>query len=119
MQAEENALYSISFFRDVDGTEPVKDYLENLKQKERDKAFVYIQMLSRNGPMLKRPYADNLGGGLGLWELRPGRHRILYFFYARRVIILCHAFLKKTDSIPEKEINIAIKRKDLVKRGCL
>lgn len=64
--------------------------------------------------------ADNLGGGLGLYELRPDRNRILYCFHRRTQVLLLHAFLKRTDDIPQREIEIALKRKaDYLEREAL
>jgi hypothetical protein len=59
------------------------------------------------------PFADYLGDRTGLYELRPGRHRVLYFFFVRSKVILLHAFLKKTDEIPKRDIEIALERKEI------
>ena len=109
-------MYSIRFFRDDVGGEPVREYLDTLPTNQKMKIDAYLQVLSKNGPNLRRPYADNLGRGLGLWELRPGRHRILYFFHDREIIILSHAFLKKTWEIPKRDVAIAFRRKQIFER---
>ena len=62
---------------------------------------------------MRRPFADYLGEKTGLYELRPGRHRVLYFFYIRNKVVLLHAFLKKTNTIPERDIEIALHRKEI------
>ncbi|GEM_PF-652562 len=103
--------YDIEFYRDDDGSEPVRAYIEQLVPDQKIKILAYLKVLAEFGPSLKRPYADNLGGGLGLWELRPARHRIIYFYHERTVIVLAHVFLKRTDAIPSREIAMALKRK--------
>ena len=103
--------FEIILYKDDQGFSPVGDYIGSLTKKQQNKVFAYADRLGQFGFNLKRPAADNLGGGLGLYELRPDRHRILYFFHHRSEIILVHAFLKRTDEIPHKEIKIALKRK--------
>jgi len=50
-----------------------------------------------------------------VFELRvrgqEGHIRILYFFYYRQEIVFTNGFIKKTDKIPIKEIQLAKQRK--------
>jgi len=59
--------------------------------------------------------SKKIQGIKGLFELRiRGKNVITRFFYCYRkdkIIILLHAFIKKTQKIPNKELDIAIKRK--------
>jgi phage-related protein len=42
---------------------------------------------------------------------------VLYYFVLKDAVILLHAFLKKTDAVPQKEIDVAKERmKDLNRR---
>lgn len=45
-------------------------------------------------------------------KVRPGRHRIIYSFYQRTNILLLHALLKKSDKLPQTDIDLALKRKE-------
>jgi phage-related protein len=109
--------FEIFYFADERGKVPVRDYLFSLPEKERAKVAAYITYLSEEGPRMRRPHADYLGDRKGLYELRPGRHRIIYFFFLRNKIILLHSFMKKTDAIPQKDIEIALRRKEIVERN--
>lgn len=80
---------------------------------KKQKCTPTLKHLSGVGYKMRRPFADYLGGKTGLYELRPGRHRVLYFFFIRNKVVLLHAFLKKTDAIPEKDIEIALGRKEI------
>ena len=91
---------------------PVENYIHALNKKDQDKILEYYRHLEAEGRSIRRPAADYLGGKTGLYELRPGRHRILYFLLGRDKAVLLHAFLKRTDKIPMSEIKIAMKRKD-------
>lgn len=62
---------------------------------------------------MRRPYADYLRDGI--YELRvkfsSNNYRVLYFFVVRERIVLTHGFVKKSNKVPEKEIEKAIKYK--------
>lgn len=104
-------MFEVILYEDEKGISPVGEYIKKLTEKQQNKILAYIDRLVDLGFNLKRPTADSLGEGSGLYELRPDRHRILYFFHKRTQIILLHAFLKRTEAIPQKEITIALKRK--------
>lgn len=96
-----------------------EEYIARLPEREQYKVTAYFRRLEAEGYNLRRPVADNLGHGLGLWELRPGRHRFLYFFHEQTIVVVAHAFLKKTRDIPKAEIAIALKRKKEYEEGLL
>ena len=97
--------------------EEAERYIVHLPRQQQNKVTAYLRRLETEGFNLRRPLADNLGHGSGLWELRPGRHRFLYFFHKRVIIVVAHAFLKKTDNIAQTEINLALKRKREYEEG--
>ena len=105
--------HDILYFVDEKGNAPVREYIVHLPFQERVKVFAYLKHLSEIGYQMRRPFSDYLGGKTGIYELRPGRHRVLYFFIQKGKIILLHAFLKRTDQIPEREIEIALARKEI------
>ena len=113
-------MFEVIFYKDEKGYSPIREYISSLPKTQQNKIIAYIDRLAQFGFNLKRPTADNLGGGLGLYELRPDRNRILYCFHRRTQIILLHAFLKRTEGIPEREIKTALKRKaDYLEREAL
>lgn len=59
-----------------------------------------------NGTRLGENITKYLGNDI--WELRPGRNRVLYFFYKNDTFILLHHFLKKTQKTPKRELDKAI-----------
>jgi phage-related protein len=77
------------------------------------------ELLMEFGPNLRMPHSRAMGGGL--FELRAhGREGIgrafFCFIIGQRVLIL-HAFVKKTDVTPDKELKIARKRLKEVPNG--
>jgi putative component of toxin-antitoxin plasmid stabilization module len=74
------------FFKEVDGTVPVRDWLLELRQR-RPRAFAKcvarLDRLIELGFELRRPEADMLRDGIYELRAREGRvnYRILYFFH--------------------------------------
>lgn len=98
--------YEVKFYVDSRGNSPVLDYIEGLSLKEKAKVLRYIEFLRVNKGVLDEPYAKHIRGKIR--ELRVdfsrNRHRIFYFTFVNKRIILLHAFLKKTTKTPENEI---------------
>ena len=105
--------FEVLYFVEEKEKVPVQAYIKRLPERERAKVYAYLKHLSEVGFQMRRPFADYLGAKTGLYELRPGRHRIFYFFMIKNKAILLHVFLKKTDEIPEREIDIALARKKM------
>lgn len=102
--------YRIVYYVSPDGREPVKDYINSLPIKEQAKIFAFIQYLKEQKGYLNEPYSKHIKGKIR--ELRVGfahnYHRIFYFTFFGKKIILLHAFLKKTEKTPKREINEAM-----------
>ena len=116
-------MYSIKFYRDKDGNEPLKEYLSDLgRRKDKDsrinfnKIRDYVKSLSLYGKELGEPYIKHLDGEI--WELRPLRNRILFFGFDGEQFILLSHFIKKTQKTPKREIEKAKRlMKDYMERS--
>lgn len=102
------------FFKEDDGTVPVRDWLVKLQTRQRRafaKCVVRIRRLAELGHELRRPEADLLRDGIYELRAREGRvnYRLLYFFHGRNVAVLTHA-LTKEDKVPKGEIDRAVER---------
>jgi len=110
---EERKIYKIKFYVSALGDCPFEEFLENAGTKVEVKFAKLLKILSYEGPNLKRPYADMLKSGIR--ELRvifsSNQYRGLYFFFHGDYIIVTHGFVNKTDSVPEHEIDLAIRYK--------
>ena len=71
-----------------------------------------VELLAKHGPALRLPHSRSLGQGL--LELRPrgraGIGRAMYCFVKGRRVIVLHAFTKKTQKTPARDLKIARKR---------
>ncbi len=103
--------YEVQYYVDSKGRVPVREYIDKLNLKEKAKVFKYIDFLRQNDGKLDEPYSRHIEGKIR--ELRVdfhrNRHRIFYFTFVGRKIILLHVFLKKTAKTPVSEINQAKK----------
>lgn len=116
-------MYSVKFYKDKNGNEPVKEFLRELGEKTDKNSRVnfnkirdYIKVLGMYGTRAGEPFVKHLSGDI--WELRPLRNRILFFGYDGRQFILLSHFIKKTQKTPQREIEAAEKRmKDYIERS--
>jgi phage-related protein len=103
----------VVFFRDEDGESPILGWLDSLPTKVQDKCTVRIERLAELGHEMRRPEADYLSGGI--YELRAKHsginYRMLYFFYGKNRVVVTHGFSKQRPRVPEREINLARRRK--------
>lgn len=74
--------YKVIFYKDEKGYIQLKELIDSLQPKVRSKIKKIIDLLTDEGPNLKRPYSDYLTEGIR--ELRvkfsPNEYRALYFF---------------------------------------
>ena len=115
--------YNVLFYRNEQGEEPVRDYLNELvKKKDKDsriklnKIRDYVKILRIYGTRAGKPYVKHIEGDI--WELRPLRDRIFFVAWINNSFVLLHQFMKKTQKTPKREIKQAQKEyADLQKRG--
>lgn len=104
------------YFYQENGSAPVKEWLEELRTKDRKgfaKCAARLQELFQYGHELRRPAADILRDGI--YELRAKnghvQYRILYFFHGRNAVVLTSGFTKEGSAVPPTEIERALRRK--------
>lgn len=78
-----------------------------------------VELLVEHGPSLRMPHSKAFGDGL--FELRPrgkaGIGRAFYCFLVGKRVVVLHAFIKKSQQTPERELNLARKRFKEVQNG--
>jgi phage-related protein len=107
------------FYRQADGSVPVKRWLGGLRRTDRGgfaKCVERIQRLAALGHELRRPHADFLRDGI--YELRARRgtvnYRVLYFFHGKGVAVLAHGLTKK-GKVPKADIDRVIRRRNALR----
>ena len=78
-----------------------------------------VELLCEYGASLRLPHSRAFGDGL--FELRPrgrtGIGRAFYCFMVGRRITVLHAFIKKTQQTPDRELKLARKRLKELQNG--
>jgi phage-related protein len=104
----------IRYYQTLGGRSPVEDFLLGLPEATRLEVADAILLLE-SGQALEMPLSRNLAGiRPGLYELRfrdkAGQVRVIYYLKKGDAIYLVHAFRKKTQTIPRRELDIIHKR---------
>jgi phage-related protein len=117
-------MYEVEFFCDKNGKSEIVEYLDALGEKadtsktdriNRDKILAYIIALKEYGTRIGQPTVKHIDGSI--WELRPINNRIFFFYWKDNKFVLLHHFVKKTNKIPQREIeNARSKMKDIIER---
>lgn len=107
--------WKVRFYQTARGEYPVKKLLDSLDRPAFAKVSKIIFLLRDYGPILRQPYSKKVQKNL--FELRvPGAVaiRIIYCCVGGEYYLL-HAFKKKTQKIPRRELKIALDRmKELI-----
>ena len=107
-------MFNIEFYENNKGESELWDFIETLrKQSDSNKdsriqfkqIVFYIELLQNNGTRLPEKITKHLDDGI--WELRPGNNRVVYFFFQDDTFVLLHHFRKKTQKTPKREIEKA------------
>ena len=103
--------YTLHYYIDnKTGEKPAQDFIKTLPEKTRLKIFKYLLFLRDSNGYLDEPYSRHIVGKIR--ELRVDfssiRHRLFYFTFIGKKIIILHGFIKKTNKTPPKEIERAV-----------
>ncbi|MBN1931810.1 MAG: type II toxin-antitoxin system RelE/ParE family toxin [Desulfobacterales bacterium] len=104
----------IIFYETASGNCPVEEFLETLSPKQAQRT-TWVLKLIEELPSVPSNYLKKLVNTHGIWEIRVAAgnniFRLLGFFDGPKLIVLNHAFQKKTQKTPLHVIKIAEDRK--------
>ncbi|GAK59396.1 hypothetical protein U27_06380 [Candidatus Vecturithrix granuli] len=110
----------INFYRDRLGYCPVEEFLDRLNAKQAQKVAWVLRLIEEQ-EIIPSTYLKKLVNTDEIWEVRVqfgnDIFRLLGFFEDRNLIILAHAFQKKSQKTPKNDIHIAeIRRQEYLRR---
>ena len=118
-------MYDVIFYHSKNGQSEIEEYLDELAVKaktsktdriNRTKILAYLYSLSQYGTRVGQPIIKHIEGSI--WELRPLRNRIFFFYWKDNRFVLLHHFIKKTQKTPANELEQArLKLKDFLERS--
>lgn len=104
------------YYRDAHGREPVRDFVDALDDEEQAAVLNQIDRLNLLGdelPHLPFPHSSQVEGELRELRCHYGRnHYRVFYRRSGRLLVLLHAFAKRTKQLPEREIQVARDRWD-------
>jgi len=110
--------WSILFYTDERGYEPVREFLGTVDRKTRARFAWSIEQLRVRNVQAREPLVRHLEGKI--WELREESqtniYRLLYAFVDGRRILFLHGFQKKEQRTRRREIEMAQRRLDAFQR---
>lgn len=93
---------------------PIEEFIERLSIKTQAKILDIFDKIETQKNPLSNMF-KKLKGTKDIWEIRvlfkKSKYRFLGFYYKGNLVILTNAFVKKTDKIPKREIQLAEQRK--------
>lgn len=102
----------LSFFRSEQQVEPVREWLKELTKEEKRIIGTDLKTIQFGWP-LGMPLVKNVGNSI--WEARSnlprGKISRIFFVIYNDTIVLLHGFIKKSQKIPQKELDLAKKRR--------
>lgn len=113
--------WTIDYYTAENGGSPVKEFIDSLSPESKAKFIFIADLLTEYGLNVREPYVKPITGTRKLFEIRikdhQNIHRIFYFAFTGRRLVLLHGFTKKTPKTPTREITIAESRmKDFIAR---
>ncbi len=118
-------MYKVEVYKTAAGNAPVKEYMQDILVKrhgvtEHAKVSLFIERLEEYGLEINKHYPRSMKYLRdGVYELRPGDNRVLFFYWSSEgYFVLLHCFKKKRQTTPPREIDQAIKEyKDHIRRN--
>ena len=110
-------MYKVISYKDAQGRSEIDEFIDDLERKSRTnkearirfkKIIDYLAYLEKFGTRIGHPVVRHIDDDI--WELRPNRDRIFFFYWEDNIFVLLHQFVKKTHKTPPGEIEQA-KRK--------
>lgn len=116
MDIEDKKLVA-TFFKSSSGKEPVREWLKDLIPANRKVVGVDIKTVEYGWP-IGMPVCKPLGQGL--YEVRSNLEdksiaRVI-FCIEKNLMVLLHGFIKKSQKTPQKDLELALKRKKEIYR---
>lgn len=104
---------SINYWRNAAGKSPVEKYIDRVDNKEeRAELFSILKGIQEKGTDALGVEFRQIEGKL--WELKikvfGSQHRIFYLVMSGNRMVLLHAYLKKSQKAPQKDLRVAKQR---------
>ncbi len=104
----------ILFYKTASGQKPIEAFLDSLSSKQTQKV-TWVLKLIEELERVPSIYFKKMVNTQDLWEVRAAAgsniFRLIGFFDGPNLVVLAHAFQKKTQKTPKQALKIAEERK--------
>lgn len=100
----------IYYYSNSRGDEIVSNFVSSLDISTRARAMRTIDLLETFGPKLSAPYSKKVSQNLYELRIRGKIHIRIFYAFIGEDIILLHGIKKKTNKLPKKDMELALKR---------
>src|SRR5438093_12512195 len=98
----------VESYLDERGHSPVREFIQSLDEKTQARLADLIEYVRVHNIQAREPYVKKISGKL--YEMREtsdkNAYRIFYFTAVGKRIVLLHAFQKKSQRTPKREIEV-------------
>lgn len=105
-------MYKIELF-EQGRQKPIEDFIASLSDTSISKIRKLFDLLIKYGPYLGMPYSKKIVKNLFELRIRGQEVRLFYTVKGKSIRII-HGIKKKTQKIPMREINLCIKRLQII-----
>jgi len=107
-------MFEIRMYRDASGYSPVADFLTKLSDRAHTdkssrmrlaKIYRYFTLLEMHGTRIGLPTTRHIENDI--WELRPTNDRLFFAYWKEGVFIILHHYVKKSQKMPQQELEQA------------
>ena len=104
----------VIFYESPEGQKPIQRFLDKLDGKQAKKVAWTLQLVE-DQEIVPSKYFKKMANTDDLWEVRVASgsniFRLLGFYDGAKLVVISHAFQKKTQKTPKQAIKIAEERK--------
>ena len=114
---ERSTPIQVVFYITSTGHEPVREWLHTLRKSEKKRIGEDIKTVQFGWPV-GMPVVEKLDKGI--WEVRTRLRnkisRVIFTIYMDQIVLL-HGFIKKSQKIPNEDLELALRRANEIKGG--
>lgn len=107
--AYEGDVFTVEWFFNKHGNSEALNFFESLSNVQKRKALMLFKRIGDFGKISDITKFRNEGEKI--FAFKPHPERFLSFFYSGKKIVITNAFHKKSQKLPKKEKELALKRK--------
>lgn len=99
--------WEVLFLETGRGRKPVEEFIYGLNDNTLGKVLRMLDLLEEGGPTLRMPYSKKISSNLFELRIRGKVEVRVFYCFKGSLIHPLHAFIKKTQSTPRRELEVA------------